>query len=221
MEKHLSIKDTIVYGFTTFFSRFWYLLGIMCLGILLYGVGLLLCGMCYALIKTMLFFFGPRSEAVSTLLGDTAVWLLAIFLNAFFLTYAWKTALMIYDEGVYGITLKKIFATIPSKRVIKFIGCAILEWLIVSVGLLLLIVPGIYLATKLQFSLLYIVDTDCGILEALKKSYRITTGNFWRVFCIEFLSSLLWGTVILIPVGLLMQVYAYRWLRANKAEEVA
>ena len=47
------------------------------------------------------------------------------------------------------------------------------------------------------------------------------TGNFWRIFWVEFIGRLLWGTLILLPVGLLMQVYAYRWLQANKAEEVA
>jgi|ERR1700733_345892 len=219
MEKRLSIKDTIVYGFKIFFSRFWYFTGLLCL--------LLLLLILVALLVVPILLVGLFTTSILTkgvliaILSLMVPFFINLFSMTFCLTFLLKMGLTTYDLGPHEVTLKKILSGITVKKIAKIIGCSALVWLIVVVGLLLLILPGIYLAIKLSFVPFYIIDTDCGIIDAIKKSYRITTGNFWRIFWVEFIGRLLWGTLILLPVGLLMQVYAYRWLQANKAEEVA
>jgi len=59
--------------------------------------------------------------------------------------------------------------------------------LIVSVGIMLLIVPGIYLACKLAFTPYLVVDRKMGAIDAMKESWRMTSGHGWTVFLIGLL----------------------------------
>jgi len=59
--------------------------------------------------------------------------------------------------------------------------------LIVSVGIILLIVPGIYLACKLVFTPYLVVDRKMGAIEAMQESWRMTRGHGWTVFLIGLL----------------------------------
>ncbi len=52
----------------------------------------------------------------------------------------------------------------------------------VSLGLLLLIVPGVILSLGWMFTQLLIVDKDLGPLEAIKESWRITQGEKGGLF---------------------------------------
>lgn len=54
---------------------------------------------------------------------------------------------------------------------------SLLFGLIIGVGLILLIVPGIYLALRLWPFLYFIVDRDAGIVESLSLSWEYTSGN--------------------------------------------
>jgi len=81
----------------------------------------------------------------------------------------------------------------------------------VAFGLVLLIIPGIYLALKYQFYGYLIVDKGMGPIKALKESGRITDGAkkdlliFWLVlFCSIAVIALVLGIFIALPVGLLM-----------------
>lgn len=69
------------------------------------------------------------------------------------------------------------------KTVLHYFLAMILYILIVLVGLVLLILPGIYLAVRLQFSPYLIVDDEnMGPIESLKKSMKLTQGIFWKLF---------------------------------------
>jgi hypothetical protein len=107
-----------------------------------------------------------------------------------------------------------------SKASSYLIGC-ILYAVIVSVGLLLLIIPGIYLAIKYQFFAVCILDKDLSAVEALKMSGRITKGSwgdcFWLVVeqgiaCLLGLLALGIGLFWAVPTVLVAHGYAYRSL---------
>ena len=49
--------------------------------------------------------------------------------------------------------------------------------IIVVFGICLFIIPGIYLALRLQFFTAFIVEEDTGIIESLKRSWEITRGQ--------------------------------------------
>ena len=64
---------------------------------------------------------------------------------------------------------------------------------IIFIGLILLIVPGIIFACKLAFTPYLIVDRKMEVIEAVKESWRMTGGHAWKVFLIFLLA---------IPIGI-------------------
>jgi hypothetical protein len=76
---------------------------------------------------------------------------------------------LMYDALMVGIR----------KSVPVFIA-AILYTLAVSIGLLLLVIPGLILMITLLFFQVLIVVEDEGIIASLKQSHRLVWGNYWR-----------------------------------------
>jgi uncharacterized membrane protein len=95
----------------------------------------------------------------------------------------------------------------------SFFAANIIYSLMVTVGLFLLVVPGIYLALKYQFYGYLIVDKGLGAVEALRESGRITDGAkkdilvFWLTLsCSIAVIILLLGVFIAIPVGFITAI---------------
>lgn len=117
-----------------------------------------------------------------------------------------KVMLRIHDgePGRFG----DIFAYLGSWRILGYyILGAIIYAIITGIGVLLLIIPGIYLGLRLQFYTYLIVDREMGPVEALKKSWEITKGSAWNLF---LFGLLVFGIVVLgmlaLGVGLLLAV---------------
>jgi uncharacterized membrane protein len=70
----------------------------------------------------------------------------------------------------------------PMPQFFKYWGASILYGIAVMFGIFLLVIPGIYLAIRLQFFGYFIVDKHQGPMEALKSSFTITHGIFWQLF---------------------------------------
>lgn len=62
---------------------------------------------------------------------------------------------------------------------------------IVGIGVLLLIIPGIYLACKLIFVPYLIMDKKVDPIQAVKLSYYMSNGYFWTIFGMALLSFLI------------------------------
>ena len=65
--------------------------------------------------------------------------------------------------------------------------------IIVLVGFIFLIVPGIIFACKLAFVHYLVVDRKMEVIAAVKESWRMTNGHAWQVFLIGLLA---------IPIGI-------------------
>jgi len=65
---------------------------------------------------------------------------------------------------------------------------SLLVGVIVSIGFVLLIVPGIIFACKLAFTPYLVVDRKMAVIEAIKESWRMTGGHSWKVFLIGLLA---------------------------------
>ncbi|MDR2496158.1 MAG: DUF975 family protein [Tannerellaceae bacterium] len=95
-------------------------------------------------------------------------------------------------------------------------------------GLLLFFVlqiPLIYLVIRLQFGALFIVDTDCGVFESLRKSWALTQGYELKLFllmlvmmglCIAGVIALIVGVFVAAVLVSLMQVVAYKQLTTQE-----
>lgn len=99
-----------------------------------------------------------------------------------------------------------------------FLG-GLLYGVIVMVGLVLLVVPGVIWAIKFQFYQYLIVDKKMGPLEAISASGKITKGHKWNLFLLgliyiglSILGLIAFGIGIFIvyPVIMLTTAYVYR-----------
>ncbi len=64
---------------------------------------------------------------------------------------------------------------------------SLLVTVIVGIGFMLLIVPGIIFACKLSFTPYLVVDRRMQVIEAVQESWRMTDGHAWTVFLIGLL----------------------------------
>jgi uncharacterized membrane protein len=140
--------------------------------------------------------------------------------------------LIILQMGLIKIALKfcdnekSTFADLFSSYPLFFnylIG-SILYVVIIGVGLILFIIPGIILAIQFQFFSFFIVDRGLSPIEALKKSSEITKGIKWDLFLfdlliviINFLGSCFLGIGLLItfPITLVSIAFVYRKLQSQ------
>lgn len=88
-------------------------------------------------------------------------------------------------------------------KAIPFIVVCFLYALIVSVGTLLLVIPGIMALTYFVFAS-YLVVLGYGIIESFKESFKLVKDNWWRTTINLILLSLAMILVVLIVYGLLI-----------------
>lgn len=89
-------------------------------------------------------------------------------------------------------------------KVIVFLFLAnILTFLILLAGFLLLIVPGIAFAMRLQFVSFYVVDKGANPIEAISGSWNATKGNVIKLFLLSLLNAVVTiAGLLLFIVGL-------------------
>lgn len=108
------------------------------------------------------------------------------------------------------------------RLVVPYLMAALLYALMVGVGLVLLIVPGVILAIVFAFYGFHIVDTDStDPIGALRRSADITRGHRWQLFLFGLLLIglnllglllLIVGVLITSGISLLAVGYVYRRL---------
>ena len=107
--------------------------------------------------------------------------------------------------------LVDLFSPIP--LIPNYLIASVVVCIGVSVGFVLLILPGIYLAVRWYFFPWVLVDKGVGAFEALRQSWEMTRGSFWNLFLLGILLCLI---NILGTMALLMAVgYAYRQLERS------
>ncbi|MDO9508306.1 MAG: hypothetical protein Q7I97_03010 [Thermovirgaceae bacterium] len=102
---------------------------------------------------------------------------------------------------------------------IPYLLGSLLFSVIVAVGMVLLVAPGVYFAVKLQFMPYLIIDRGMEPVEALKGSFEMTRGFWLELFLfllcivgINFLGAIAFGLGLLvtIPVTFLAHAWVYR-----------
>jgi len=109
----------------------------------------------------------------------------------------------------------------------SFLGTSILVGLVVGIGFVLLIVPGILAAIFFMFSTVLVIDRNLGPIEAMKESMRIGRGHRWTLLGLLALLALIGlagmlalfvGLLVAIPVTALAFVHAYRVLSGSNGQ---
>jgi hypothetical protein len=108
----------------------------------------------------------------------------------------------------------------------KYLFTSLLYGIMVAVGLILLIVPGIILAVRYGLCTYLVVDRGLGPMDALRTSAELTQGSRWSLF---LLGLVLLGVVVLgalalvigllwaAPTALVAAAFAYRKLAGATA----
>lgn len=103
----------------------------------------------------------------------------------------------------------------------RYAGVSILGGVVIILGLVLLIVPGIIIALAFSLSGLLVIEKGLGPIEALKESVRLTKGHRLELFKLSLANiginilgvcALVVGIFVTIPVTEMAFVHAYRTL---------
>ena len=82
---------------------------------------------------------------------------------------------------------------------------------IICIGLVLFIIPGIIFACKLAFVPYLVVDRRMAVIEAIKESWRMTNGHAWTVFLMGLLAiPICIAGLICLGVGVIVSIM---WIR--------
>jgi hypothetical protein len=200
-EKKFSNREAIKFGWQTMKQNFWFFVGLLAT---VFALNLAFSIVSFLFEKTV-----PLISWIVDLSGVFVGFIIGLGLL--------KISLNFCDN------LKSKIADLFSqyRLFFKFLFASILYSLIVLGGLLLLIIPGIYLAIRLQFYRYFIVDKGSGITESLKKSWEITRGSAWNLFLFGLLLGLinlagtlffLIGLFATIPTTMVATAFVYRQL---------
>jgi uncharacterized membrane protein len=114
--------------------------------------------------------------------------------------------------------LRDLFHT---KNLVNFILASLIKGIIVLIGFILLIIPGIIFSIRLQFATYLIIDKNMSAVDAVKKSWEMTKGNAWNLFffviilvLLNILGAilLLVGLFITVPLTMIATTFVYRKL---------
>lgn len=122
------------------------------------------------------------------------------------------------DKQVY---YKTLLNQVSLKKSLRFFTAQLLVSLIVVLGLILFIIPGIIFALKYLFVPFVVVDQDAKIGESLKKSSQLTKGNRTKLLGMSIVFALIsvlgffalgYGVLVAAIVLSLAKAYVYNSL---------
>jgi uncharacterized membrane protein len=117
-----------------------------------------------------------------------------------------------------------LFQGLTPELIVKLIGASILYNLAVMLGLILLIIPGIYLALRFSMASYIIADTNAGIMDAFRESSRLTEGVKWNLILAFIVMGLIMllgvlalfvGLIVAVPVVLIATTHIYVQLKKS------
>lgn len=141
--------------------------------------------------------------------------------GAFLIVIGIFYGLLISNPVNYGFSFAYLKASRGDKLEIKDMFAAfqnywnavlanLLVGVIVFVGFVLIIIPGIIFACKLAFTPYLVVDRKMEVIEAIKTSWTMTNGHAWKVFLIGLLAIPIFiAGAICFGVGIII---AYMWV---------
>ncbi|MBQ4163168.1 MAG: hypothetical protein IJD84_09885 [Parabacteroides sp.] len=208
MESKFSISEVFNTSWKLTKSQIWVLAGLL--------IG-------FTILSSIISLFGTPAE--SSTIGALAVSLISLIISSLFMLGYYKNIFQTIDGeepqfSAYGQESRKVFT---------YLIANIIYACIVTLGIVLLIIPGIYLAVRLQFYTALIVEENAGIIDSLKRSWTLTEGLTWPLFLIlltsigiAIIGCILFfvGLFIAIPLTYMMQCYVFRKLNTwSKTEE--
>ena len=211
----LSIGDCIRFGWETFKKRPGILIGAFLLVMIIPSIpGILVPGPEVA----------PGVPPPPPTTAQVVAMLTSVVLGLFVAMGTATFALCAHDD-IAGVQIGDLW---NPKVFWRFLGAELLAAIIIFIGLLLLVVPGVIAALGLGFVPFAVVDRGAGPTDALKESWRITKGHKGRLFLLGLaliglnllgLLALVVGLLVTVPISWLALTHAYRTLASHGSGE--
>ncbi len=197
--KTLNGKEAIQFGFQAVTSNFLFFLGIVAIIFI-----------CNFFIPNMI--FGDTAHGRG-LVGHLVVWIISAYAALGFASIGLRTVdkKSVSYQDFFGVT--RFFA--------PYVVATIVVQIATTVGVILLIVPGVIVAIMWMFYSYLILDKNLQPMEALKQSALMTKGHRWQLFgfgifllFINIIGGLLFGLGLIItaPVTVVAVAHMYRQL---------
>lgn len=203
-----SIGESVKFGWETFKKRPWFFMGVSLCVFVVYSI------------LSAVTDEKVHDTSAAQLLVSIAAGVIGIFVEMMLVNIALKS-----HDSVETVAFSDAWAKKPFW---SYLGVKILNGIVVVVGLILLIVPGVIAALTLLFGNYLVVDKGLGPIQAMKESARITKGHRWQLFGFVLvlvglnilgLLALFVGLLVTIPVTILAMAHVYRTLE-HKASEL-
>ncbi len=202
MEKSkLLVSDCIKFGWKTFKARPWFFV----VTVIIYAI-------------------------VQVIVGAMGGGILGFLVSILLPTLLYCGVIHVYLKAHDNVSSPKLKELWNPKPFLNYLLVSILIGVIVLVGLVLLIVPGIILALVFSMAGFLVIEKNMKPIEALKESARMTKGSRWKLFLLGLaltgltilgMIPLMLGLFIVAPLSMLALVHAYRTLSGGAMMPVA
>ncbi|HLG38231.1 MAG TPA: hypothetical protein VI461_01140 [Chitinophagaceae bacterium] len=81
------------------------------------------------------------------------------------------------------------------KRYFVYLGAMIIATILMGVGFIILVIPGIFLAFLLAFTMPSVILDDKNVFSSIDYSSKLVWGNWWRNFVVLFIPGLILAVV--------------------------
>jgi len=130
-----------------------------------------------------------------------AYWLLVLSVINYGSTYMYLKA--VRDEPFEVVQMFDGFKT----NFWNIVLANLLSTILIAIGFVMLIVPGIVIACRLAFVPYLVMDQKMDAVKALEKSWQMTRGHGWTIFLMGLLAiPIAIGGLILLGVGILFSI---------------
>lgn len=204
----ISIKESLVFGWHTFKARPGFFIQ---LSLLVLAASVL-----------SSFMQGFLTSLLGKSIGDVLSVAVALFTDTL-IGMGMLTVYLKAHDAVMTPTLKDAWNPRPFW---KYVFTSALLTVMLCVGYVLLVVPGIILSIVFTFATMLVIDRELGPFDAFKESARLTKGHRWKLFGLMLaligvnilgVLALVIGLFVSIPVTMFAMIHVYRALSAAPA----
>jgi uncharacterized membrane protein len=202
MKEKINYSDIVRTAWRGLKSQFWLLTGLL--------IG-------FTIIYSLLSIFAMPEKGDFYSISDIIAGILCFFLFFLFQLGYLKNCLQTLDGeepqfSSYGQV---------SRKLLGYIAAYLIYSMVIFIGIVLFVIPGIYLMLRLQFFIASMVDENTGVIKSFKRSWEITKGHSVRLFVVMLIMvsigfigviALFVGLFVAIPLLVLMYGAVFRRL---------
>jgi hypothetical protein len=93
------------------------------------------------------------------------------------------------------MTIAQAYEALGAGTILTLVGVSFLSAFLVLIGLIVVIIPGIYIAVRFTVASQAVVLERQGVTDSLRRSWNLVEGNWWRVFGIVIVVTILVGVL--------------------------